>query len=138
MSRFVHYCRATSFCSSLWYCSVLLSPPSSSNATYHTMNMQIEPGPATLIEELVKAAKKDSPYTRAAAMGLLQAMCAKSPVDLNEHVPQLMIITTEALNDPSDAVCEKAWFALEALVKVCTCTCTCIVLIYVHTCKSIM
>lgn len=51
-------------------------------------------------------------------MGLLQAMCAKSPVDLNEHVPQLMIFTTEALNDPSDAVCEKAWLALEALVKV--------------------
>lgn len=54
-------------------------------------------------------------------MGLLQAMCAKSPVDLGEHMPQLIIFTTEALNDPSDAVCEKAWLALEALVKVSYC-----------------
>ena len=80
--------------------------------------MQGEPGPAILTEELVKAAKKESPQTRAAAMGLLQAMCSRSSVDLSEHVPQLIIFTTEAFNDPSDSVCERAWLCLEALVKV--------------------
>lgn len=82
------------------------------------MNSQGEPGPAILIEELVKAAKKESPQTRAAAMGLLQTLCSKGSVDLTEHVPHLIIFTTEALNDPSDRVCERAWLSLEALVKV--------------------
>ena len=66
----------------------------------------------------MKAAKKESPHTRAAAMGLLLAMCSKSAVDLNEHVPHLILFTTEAFNDPSDSVCERAWLSLEALVKV--------------------
>lgn len=66
----------------------------------------------------MKAAKKESPQTRAAAMGLLQTLCSKGSVDLTEHVPHLIIFTTEALNDPSDRVCERAWLSLEALVKV--------------------
>ena len=55
---------------------------------------------------------------RAAAMGLLQAMCSESSCDLSEHIPQLIIFSAEALNDPSDSVCVKAWLTLEALVKV--------------------
>lgn len=86
--------------------------------SFTLLDLQGEPGPAILIEELVKAAKKESPQTRAAAMGLLQTMCSKSSVDLTEHVPHLIIFTTEAFNDPSDAVCERAWLSLEALVKV--------------------
>ena len=66
----------------------------------------------------MKAAKKESPETRAAAMGLLLAMCSRSSADLSEHVPQLIIFVTEAFNDPSDPVCERAWLSLEALVKV--------------------
>jgi HEAT repeat protein len=81
------------------------------------LSVQGEPGPAILTEELVKAAKKEGPQTRAAAMGLLQTMCSRSSVDLSEHVPQLIIFTTEAFNDPSDSVCERAWLCLEALVK---------------------
>ena len=79
---------------------------------------QAEPGPAILIEELVKAAKRENPDTRAAAMGLLQAMCSRSSVDIREHLPHLIIFTTEAFNDPSDLMCERAWLSLEALVKV--------------------
>ena len=79
---------------------------------------QGEPGLATLIEELVKAAKKETPQARAAAMGLLLAMCSGSSVDLTEHVPHLIIFVTEAFNDPSESVCERAWLSLEALVKV--------------------
>lgn len=82
------------------------------------LNLQGEPGPAILIEELVKAAKKESPQTRAAGMGLLQTLCSKGSADLTEHIPHLIIFTTEAFNDPSDAVCERAWLSLEALVKV--------------------
>ena len=74
----------------------------------------------------MKAAKLESPHTRAAAMGLLLAMCSRSSADLTEHVPHLIIFVTEAFNDPSDAVCERAWLCLEALVKVrflCVCVC---------------
>ncbi|CAI8049233.1 eIF-2-alpha kinase activator GCN1, partial [Geodia barretti] len=81
------------------------------------LSVQSEPGVATLIEELVKAAKKETPQTRAAAMGLLQVMCSRSSADVTEHVPHLIIFVTESLNDPSDPVCEKAWLSLEALVK---------------------
>jgi HEAT repeat protein len=81
------------------------------------LSVQSEPGVATLIEELVKAAKKETPQTRAAAMGLLQVMCSRSSADITEHVPHLIIFVTESLNDPSDPVSEKAWLSLEALVK---------------------
>ena len=94
--------------------SLSLSLPLSPSLTLS----QAEPGPAILIEELVKAAKRESPDTRAAAMGLLQAMCSRSSVDLREHLPHLIIFTTEAFNDPSDLMCERAWLSLEALVKV--------------------
>ena len=99
-----------SFCISLINIPLPLSPSLSLS--------QAEPGPAILIEELVKAAKRESPDTRAAAMGLLQAMCSRSSVDLREHLPHLIIFTTEAFNDPSDLMCERAWLSLEALVKV--------------------
>ena len=66
----------------------------------------------------MKAAKKETPQTRAAAMGLLEVMCRQSAADITEHIPHLIIFVTESLNDPSDPVCEKAWLSLEALVKV--------------------
>lgn len=83
------------------------------------LSVEKEPGPAFLIEELVKSGRDQLPAVRLAAMRLLQVMCAKSPADLAEHLPHLMIYTTEALNDPSDGVCEQAWLGLEAIVKVC-------------------
>ncbi len=82
------------------------------------LSVQVEPGPATLIEELFKAARGQLPEDRAAAGGLLRTLCDRSPADLTEHIPQLMIFTAEALNDPSDEVCERAWYALEATIKV--------------------
>ena len=51
-------------------------------------------------------------------MGLMLALCSKAQTDITEHVPQLMIFTTESLNDPVDLVCERAWLALDAIVKV--------------------
>jgi hypothetical protein len=82
------------------------------------LSVQKDPGPAFLIEELVKCCRDANPEVRAAAMQLLHVLCRKSAADLTEHIPQLMIFTTEALNDPSDGVCEGAWLGLEALVKV--------------------
>ena len=58
-------------------------------------------------------------------MGLLQVMCGRSTADITEHVPHLIIFVTEAFNDTSDDVCERAWFSLEALVKVCVCESVC-------------
>ena len=77
-----------------------------------------EPGPAFLIEELVKGCAEPRPEARAVAMQLLQALCSKSSADLTEHVPHLLIFTTESLNDPSEEVCQAAWLGLEAVVKV--------------------
>lgn len=51
-------------------------------------------------------------------MMLVSALCSRSSAELGEHLPQLLIFTAEALNDPSDGVCGKAWLALEATVKV--------------------
>lgn len=82
------------------------------------LNVQGEPGPSFLIEELVKSSRDNNPKRRAAAMLLMYAFCSKTTVELTEHVPQLIIVTTEALNDRSDDVCEKAWLALEAVIKV--------------------
>ncbi len=82
------------------------------------LSVQKEPGPAFLIEELVKCCRDTLPEVRATAMRLLHVLSSKSSADLTEHVPQLMIFTTESLNDPSDEVCEAAWLALEAVVKV--------------------
>lgn len=82
------------------------------------LSVQKEPGPAFLIEELVKGCRETHPETRATAMRLLRVLSSKSSTDLTEHVPQLMIFTTESLNDPSEEVCEEAWLALEAIVKV--------------------
>jgi len=80
-----------------------------------------EPGPDILMEQLFKAARDNKLETRESAMKLLCRFCEKSPADLSEHVPQLIVFTTEALNDPSDVVCVSAWTALEATVKVrCT------------------
>ncbi len=82
------------------------------------LSVQKEPGPAFLIEELVKCCRDTRPKVRATAMRLLHVLASKSSADLTEHVPHLMIFTTESLNDPSDEVCEAAWLALEAIVKV--------------------
>lgn len=82
------------------------------------LSVQKEPGPAFLIEELVKCCRDSRPGMRAAAMRLLHTLCRRSSADLTEHTPQLLIFTTEALNDPSDEVCEAAWMGLEAIVKV--------------------
>ena len=83
------------------------------------LSVQKEPGPAFLIEELVKCCRAPRPEERLASMRLLQVLCSKSAADLSEHTPFLMIFTTESLNDPSDDVCEEAWLGLEATVKVC-------------------
>ena len=93
-------------------------PDSVQSAEGVVLNVRGEPGPSFLIEELVKSARDTKPERRAAAMLLMYAFCARSSADLTEHVPQLIIFTAEALNDPSDEVCEKAWLALEAVVKV--------------------
>ena len=82
------------------------------------LSVQGEPGASILIEQLCKAAQDGGPDTRAAAMALLYALCSRSTASLTEHIPQLLIFTTESLNDPSETVCEKAWLALEAVVKV--------------------
>ena len=82
------------------------------------MSVKTEPGPAFLIEELVKASQSQRQEERVAAMTLMMAFCSRSSAELTEHLPQLLIFTTEALNDPSESVCEKAWLALEATVKV--------------------
>lgn len=82
------------------------------------LSVQKEPGSAFLIEELVKSCRNARPEVRAVAMQLLHVLCSKSLADLSEHIPHLMIFTTESLNDPSDQVCEAAWMALEAIVKV--------------------
>ena len=82
-----------------------------------------EPGPAFLIEEIVKSCDDPRPEVRAVAMQLLHVLSSKSAADLSEHIPHLMIFTTESLNDPSDEVCEAAWLALEAVVKVRYVTC---------------
>ena len=80
-----------------------------------------EPGPAFLIEELVKCCGDMRPEVRGVAMRLLQVLCGKSMADLTEHIPHLLIFTTESLNDPSEEVCVAAWLALEAVVKVSVC-----------------
>ena len=94
------------------------SPDSAESAEGVVLSVQNEPGPSYLIEQLVKAAADTRLERRAAAMSLIHVLCDKSPADLTEHVPQLIIFTTEALNDPSEEVCQKAWLALEATVKV--------------------
>ena len=94
------------------------SPDSAHSAEGVVLSVQGEPGPSYLIEQLVIAAKDTRLERRAAAMTLLHVLCNKSSADLTEHVPQLIIFTTEALNDPSEEVCERAWLALEATVKV--------------------
>ncbi len=75
-------------------------------------------GYSFLIEELVKCCRDNRPDVRGVAMRLLCTLCSKSTAPLTEHIPHLMIFTTESLNDPSDPVCEYAWLALEAIVKV--------------------
>ena len=82
------------------------------------LSVKNEPGPAVLIEELIKASQSLRKEERVAAMKLVLAFCSRSSADLTEHLPQLLIFTTEALNDPSEGVCENAWLALEATVKV--------------------
>lgn len=82
------------------------------------LSVKNEPGPAILIEVLVKASRSMREEERVATMTLVLALCSRSAAELNEHLPQLLIFTAEALNDPSDGVCEKAWLALEATVKV--------------------
>ena len=94
------------------------SHPDFESAESVILSVQKEPGPAFLIEELVKGCRETRPEVRATAMRLLHVLSSKSSADLTEHVPQLMIFTTESLNDPSDKVCEAAWLALEAIVKV--------------------
>ena len=94
------------------------SPDSAESAEGVVLSVQNEPGPSYLIEQLVKTAADTRLERRAAAMSLIHVLCDKSPADLTEHVPQLIIFTTEALNDPSEEVCQKAWLALEATVKV--------------------
>ena len=84
------------------------------------LSVKTEPGPAILIEELVKTSQSVHEEERAATMTLVLALCDRSTAELTEHLPQLLIFTTEALNDPSDKVCERAWLALEATVKVMT------------------
>ena len=94
----------------------------SSEVTKHAegvvLSVKTEPGPAILIEQLVKASQSVREEERVATMMLVLALCSRSTAELNEHLPQLLIFTAEALNDPSDGVCEKAWLALEATVKV--------------------
>lgn len=82
------------------------------------LSVQGEPGPSILIEQLCKAAQDGGPDTRTAAMALLYTLCGRSTASLTEHIPHLLIFTTESLNDPSEPMCEKAWLALEATVKV--------------------
>ena len=82
------------------------------------LSVQKEPGPAFLVEELVKCSHDVKPEVRTAAMHLLYTVCGRSSADLSEHLPYLMIFTTETLNDPSDLVCEKAWLGLDSIVKV--------------------
>ena len=82
------------------------------------LSVQGEPGPSILIEQLCKASQDGGPDTRTAAMALLYTLCSRSTASLTEHIPHLLIFTTESLNDPSEPMCEKAWLALEATVKV--------------------
>ena len=82
------------------------------------LSVRNEPGPANLIEELFKAGRSGSPERRVASLSLLYCLCSQSAADLTDHLPQLMIFTTEALNDPDDTACEKAWLGLDAVVKV--------------------
>lgn len=82
------------------------------------LSVQGEPGPSILIEQLCKAAQEGGPDTRTTAMTLLYTLCSRSTASLTEHIPHLLIFTTESLNDPSEPMCEKAWLALEATVKV--------------------
>ncbi len=94
------------------------TPDSTESAEGVVLSVQSEPGPSYLLEQLVKGARDTKLDRRAAAMTLLHAFCGRSPADLSDHVSQLIIFTTEALNDPSDTVCVEAWLALEAIVKV--------------------
>lgn len=100
----------------------LQSDPTNPEITEHAegvvLSVKNEPGPATLIEVLVKASQSMREEERVATMTLMLALCSRSTAELNEHLSQLLIFTAEALNDPSDGVCEKAWLALEATVKV--------------------
>ena len=82
------------------------------------LSVRNEPGPAILIEVLVRSSQSMKEEERVATMTLILALCSRSTAELGEHLPQLLIFTAEALNDPSDGVCEKAWLALEATVKV--------------------
>jgi len=88
------------------------------------LSVKKEPGPAFLIEELVKCSQAAKPEERAASMHLVYTLCGRSSSDLSEHVSQLIIFTTETLNDPSDEVCEKAWLGLDAVIKVMDVTAT--------------
>ena len=88
------------------------------------LSVQKEPGPAFLIDELVKCSQATKPEERAASMHLVYTLCGRSSADLSEHVSQLIIFTTETLNDPSDEVCEKAWLGLDAVIKVMDITAT--------------
>ena len=82
------------------------------------LSVQKDPGPSILIEELIKCCQVNRPEVRGVAMYLLHILCSKSTASLAENLPHLMIFTTESLNDPSDFVCEHAWLALDAVVKV--------------------
>ena len=103
--------------------------------------VQEEPGPSILLQELFQAAASgqvDDGAARLTAMSFLLVMCEKSPANLTEHVPQLLAFTIRALNDPLDAVCEKAWLTLDAVVKVCVCVCVCAcVRACVHACVCV-
>ncbi len=98
--------------------SITETPDSLESAEGVVLSVQNEPGPSHLLDQLLKAARDTKLDRREAAMTLLHAFCGRSPADLSDYVPQLIIFTTEALNDPSEKVCTEAWFALEAIVKV--------------------
>ncbi len=98
--------------------AVAKAPNSAHSAEGVVLSVQGEPGPSYLLEQLLKGARDTKLDRREAAMSLVHVFCEKSPADLSDHVSQLIIFTTEALNDPSDRVCVEAWYALEAIVKV--------------------
>ena len=80
------------------------------------LSIQEEPGLSVLVEELFKVGRHTSDSRRHAALLLLEALCSRCHANLNEHVAQLIIFTTESLADKSQEVCESGWTALEALV----------------------
>ena len=97
------------------------------------LSIQEEPGLSVLVEELFKVGRHTSDSRRHAALLLLEALCSRCRTNLNEHVAQLIIFTTESLADKSQEVCESGWTALEALVtKVHVHTCTYMYMMYIH------